>query len=63
MTRFYVFKDGMMIFSTISKDEALDTIRHYQAMETHYMLRANFSIIKGEEELVPYKNQRSTRTA
>ena len=63
MARYHVFKDGMIIASTATKEAAIDLIRQYQAMETHFVLRANFSFIKGEEELVPYKKQRAARTA
>lgn len=55
--RFYIFKDGTMEASTADRESALDLIQLYQAKETHPMLRANFSIIEGIEECIPYKQQ------
>ena len=53
MERFYIFKDGMQQGSTATKESAVDLIRQYQKQETHPILRAEFSIIKGEEEFIP----------
>ncbi len=53
MERFYIFKDGTMQGSTATKESAVDFIRQYQRQETHPFLRAEFSIIKGEEEFIP----------
>lgn len=55
MVRYHIFKDGTEIGSTSTRENAIDMIRSYQARETHYMLRAEFSIIKGEVEFVGYK--------
>ena len=55
ITYFYVMKDGQNIGRTGSRSAALDMIRQAQAQETHYMLRANFSIIVGIEEHIAYK--------
>lgn len=55
MKRFHVFKDGMIQASTATREAAIDLIREYQKKETHPILRANFSIIEGEEEYIPYK--------
>lgn len=55
MTRFYIFKDGEQIASTATREQAIFVIRQYQAEETHYLLRAQFSIIAGEEEFIPYE--------
>ena len=65
MTRFHVFKDGCIVASTADRKSAIDLIHQYQATETRYMLRANFSIIKGEEEFIPYESEkkRTRRTA
>ena len=60
MKRFYVFKDGTMQGSTATKELAIDLIRQYQKLETHPILRAEFSIIAGEEEFIPYPTQRKT---
>lgn len=54
MKRFYIFKDGMIQASTATRENAVDLIRQYQAHETHPLLRAQFSIISGEEEFIPY---------
>ena len=55
VTYFYVMKDGQTIGRTGSRAAAIDMIRQAQAQETHFMLRANFSIISGVEEHVAYK--------
>lgn len=56
MKRFYVFKDGKQCGSTATRETAIDLIRQYQKLETHY-LRSEFSIIEGKEEFVPYPSQ------
>ncbi|MDE6888658.1 MAG: hypothetical protein K2P45_08470 [Eubacterium sp.] len=58
MKRCYIFKDGMQQASTATRESALDRIRQYQKMETHPVLRAEFSIIEGEEEFIPYPSQK-----
>ena len=40
--------------STATRENAVDLIRQYQAHETHPLLRAQFSIISGEEGFIPY---------
>ena len=57
MKRFYVFKDGTQVGSTVTREQAIDMIRQYQKHETHPILRAEFSMIEGEEEIVPYPSQ------
>ena len=57
MKRFYVFKDGTQQGSTATRELAVDLIRQYQELETHAFLRAEFSIIEGEEEFIPYLTQ------
>lgn len=54
MKRFYILKDGEVVASASTKEIAIQTIRSYQERETHYLLKANFSIIYGEEEFIPY---------
>lgn len=54
MKRYYIFKDSQQIAATATREEAVSLIRMYQQRETHYLLRAEFSIIYGEEEFVPY---------
>ena len=58
MKRFYVFKDGTQVGSTASKEQAIRMTRLYQEQETHPLLRAEFSIIAGEEEFIPYPSRR-----
>ena len=54
MERGYIFKDGIQQASTATRESAIELIRQYQKQETHPMLRAEFSIIVGEEEVIPY---------
>ncbi len=58
MKRFYIFKDGTQVGSTVTRDQAIYMIRQHQELETHRFLRAEFSIIAGEEEFIPYPSQR-----
>ena len=58
MKRFYVFKDGIQQGSTASREQAIELIHQYQKIETHPILRSEFSIIEGEEEFIPYPSQR-----
>ena len=58
MKRCYIFKDGTQQASTATKESAVDLIREYQKLETHPFLRAEFSIIEGEEEVIPYLAQK-----
>lgn len=58
MKRCYIFKDGTQQASTATRESALELIREYQKMETHPVLRAEFSIITGEEEFIPYLPQK-----
>ena len=55
MIRVHVFKDGIEVVSTSTKERAIALIRQYQAQETHPFLKANFSYIEGEEVFVPYE--------
>lgn len=55
MNRFFVLKDGAVKASTATRDAALDLVRAYQLSETHFLLKANFSIIEGVEEHVSYR--------
>lgn len=53
--KFYVLKDGVLIAETFSREEALELIERRQARETHYLLRACFSIIEGKpQEFIKY---------
>jgi len=55
MERYHVFKDGTNFGAASTREDAIDLIRTHQKRETHPFLRANFSIIKGEEEFIPYE--------
>lgn len=57
MERVYIFKDGIQQASTATRESAIELIRQYQKQETHPMLRAEFSIIVGEEEVIPYPSR------
>jgi len=57
MKRFHVLKDSQIFGSAVTRDQAIYMIRQMQQYETHYMLRAEFSIIYGEEELIGYDDQ------
>ena len=54
MRRFYLFKDGVQKGSMETREEALEMIRLWQSRETHPFLRPQFSIIEGEDEVIPY---------
>ena len=60
MKRFYVFKDGTQQGSTATRELAVDLIRQYQELETHPILRSEFSIIEGEEEVIPYPSRQKS---
>ena len=60
MKRFYVFKDGTQQGSTATKELAVDMISQYQKLETHPILRSEFSIIEGEEEFIPYPSRQKS---
>ena len=60
MKRFYVFKDGTKQGSTATRELAIDMIRQHQKLETHPILRAEFSIIEGEEEFIPYPSRQKS---
>lgn len=53
---FYIVKDGKIEAQTGTRENALDLIRAYQEKETHFLLRANFSIIEGIEEHIKYSS-------
>lgn len=55
MERYHVFKDGTNFGAASTREEAIHLIRAHQKRETHPFLKAQFSIIKGEEEFVPYE--------
>jgi len=54
MKRFYVLRDESIIGATSTREEAIEMIRQKQKREDHYLLRAGFSIMYGEEEFIDY---------
>ena len=54
MKRFYIFKDGVQLGSTVTRESAIDLIHSHQEFETHPFLRSEFSMIEGEEEFIHY---------
>lgn len=52
--RYHFLKDGTVIGSAATREQALMCIREYQKLETHPVLRSEYSIIKGEEEFISY---------
>ncbi len=60
MKRFYVFKDGTQVGSTATREQAIRMIRQHQELETHPLLKAEFNIIAGEEEFIPYPSRQKT---
>ena len=58
MKRFYIFKDGTQIGSAVTRESAIDLIRQHQKMETHPILRSEFSMIEGEEEFIHYPSRK-----
>lgn len=59
--RYHIIKDGTIEASTATREQAIELIRSYQEQETHYMLRASFSIIAGDEEFIPYPAKNPSR--
>lgn len=55
--RWHVIKDGTVIGSAATKENALDMIRGYQEQEkkAHQWLHAQFSVIYGEEIYIDYE--------
>lgn len=61
MRRFYLFKDGVQKGSMETRAEALEMIHLWQSRETHPFLRSQFSIIEGEEEVIPSHDTPASR--
>ena len=56
MKRWHVLKDSKLVGAAATREMAVYMIRMMQKDETHYMLRAEFSIIYGEEEFIDYED-------
>lgn len=54
MQRYYIIADGVIIGAATTREDAVDFIRVKQKRETHPILKAEFSILKGEEEFIHY---------
>jgi len=61
IARYHILKDGSLIASTMTHEQAIILIRQYQALEDHPILRANFSIIYGQEECISYPRKGGAR--
>lgn len=59
MKRVYIFKYGVQQGSTATKESAVNLIRRYQKLETHRMLRAEFSTLWERKNLSPIRRRRS----
>ena len=57
MERFYILRDGKLEASTATRLAAIALIRTYQEEEKkrHQWLHAEFSIIRGTEEIIKYE--------
>ena len=57
MERYYIIRDSKIEASTATREGAIDLIRIKQEREkkAHQWLRAEFSIIKGEQEFIKYE--------
>ncbi len=62
MQRYYVFRDGRQEGSTATKELAVKMVHDLQQLETHPLLRSEFSIIYGEEEFIPYPKLTRSRS-
>lgn len=56
MNRFWVLRDGTIIGAAPNREEAIEMIRQHQQRETHYLLKASFSIMYAEQEFIPYQD-------
>ena len=54
MKRYHIIKDGKLIGSEETEEEAIERIRRYQERETHY-IRSEYGYIYGEEICIKYK--------
>ena len=51
MMFYYVIKDGRIEGRTATRENAIEMIKSYKELdEKHYLLRPEYSIIKGEQE-------------
>lgn len=61
IARWHIYKDGQECATTTTREEAIAIIRQYQAQETHYLLKSNFSLIFGAVEFIEYETPRKMR--
>lgn len=57
MKFYYILKDGQIQGRTANRENAIAMIRDYQKLEKHPILKAEFSIIAGEEEIIQYEKK------
>ena len=62
MKRYHIIRDGRLEAATSTREEALDLIQIKMSHETHPFLKANYSIIYGEEEFISYAEAAARRT-
>jgi len=55
MKQYHIFRDSALVERETSRRRAVEKIRKMQGSETHYLLRSEFSIIHGEEEIISQK--------
>lgn len=58
MQYYYIIKDGKIEGRTADRKQAINMIIDFQKLENHYLLKSEFSIIKGEEEeFIKYRKE------
>lgn len=62
MKQYHIFRDSALVERETSHRRAVEKIRQMQRAETHYLLRSEFSIVHGEEEIITQANN-AERTA
>ena len=51
MERYYIIKDGQIVASVETREEAIELIQRYRARETHW-LKSEYWLIRGIEEFI-----------
>lgn len=58
MQYYYIIKDGQIEGRTADRKQAINMIIDFQKLENHYLLKSEYSIIKGEEEeFIKYRKE------
>lgn len=58
MKYYYVFQDGLQIAQATEKERAITLIRAFQDARSDSSSKPEFSVIEGEEEIIPYPSQK-----